>query len=403
MSFPVPFNEDARLAALYREVDPEAPADPELDRIARLAARSFGAGMGLVTLIDRDSQRIRAAHGTDLCATTRGEAFCAHTILSDAPMVVPDAAADPRFARSRLVVEPPGVRFYAGAPIVTDDGYRLGSVCVMDDTPRTGGAGDGELDILSDLAATAGTVLRGRGAGAAPSESAEAKEAFMRLVGHELRTPLNAIQGFGALLEAARERGELAPTHGAHVGHICTSARHLADLIERVLTFSNLDRGELALSEDELDVAALAADARSIAAGAAVNGEVPVRVEIPADAPRLRADREQLLAMLGNLLTNAVTAPGASAVAVHWRAAADGHALEVSDDGRGLSAQAKADALTPFRQADNRLARAGGGLGLGLPLTQRLIELHGGRLELDTAEGRGTTVRLVFPPWRVLG
>jgi len=403
MSFPVPFNEEARLAALYRAVDPETPADPELDRIARVAARSFGASTGLVTLIDRDVQHIRAAYGTELCDSARGDAFCAHTILSDAPMVVPDATADSRFAGSRLVVESPGVRFYAGAPIVTDDGYRLGSVCVLDDTPRPGGADEGELNILCDLAATAGAVLRGRGAGGAPSESAEAKEAFMRLIGHELRTPLNAIQGFGALLEAARERGELAPTHGAYVGHICTSARHLADLIERVLTFSNLDRGELALSEDELDVAALAAEAHSIAAGAAMQGEVQVRVQVPADAPRLRADREQLLAMLGNLLTNAVSAAGVSTVGVHWRAAADGHALGVSDDGQGLSDQGRAGALTPFRQADNRVARAGGGLGLGLPLTQRLIELHGGRLELDTAEGRGTTVRLVFPPWRVLG
>jgi PAS domain S-box-containing protein len=133
---PVPENEADRLAALrgYDALD-QAP-EPSFDRLARLAALLFSTPIALITLLDADRQVFKSHYGTDLRETSRDESFCAHAIHASGVTVVCDATLDTRFADNPLVLGPPHIRFYAGAPLETQKGFRLGAICVIDSEPR---------------------------------------------------------------------------------------------------------------------------------------------------------------------------------------------------------------------------------------------------------------------------
>jgi len=133
---PRPAGEPDRLAALRRYDVLDTPPEPAFDDLARLAAHVCGAPMALVSLVDDTRQWCKAELAFGRREVPRDASFCAHSILGPDVLVVPDATRDPRFAGSPLVTGPPGVRFYAGAPLVTPDGYALGTLAVLDRTPR---------------------------------------------------------------------------------------------------------------------------------------------------------------------------------------------------------------------------------------------------------------------------
>ena len=124
--------------------------EEEFDALARIAAEACDVPIALVTLVEADHQRLKANIGFDACEIPRDWSFCAHAILDAKLLVVRDATLDQRFAGNPLVESPPAMRFYAGAPLVTSDGYSLGTLCVLDYEPRelTGA----QLEVLETLA-----------------------------------------------------------------------------------------------------------------------------------------------------------------------------------------------------------------------------------------------------------
>jgi len=133
---PVPDNEALRQLALERTRLLDTPREACFDRLCRIARASFGARAAFISLIDRERQWFKSTQGVELCETERSTSFCGHAIVSDQIMVVPDALADPRFADNPAVTGELQVRFYAGAPLRSRDGYNLGTLCVVDDRPR---------------------------------------------------------------------------------------------------------------------------------------------------------------------------------------------------------------------------------------------------------------------------
>jgi PAS domain S-box-containing protein len=132
----LPANEEARLEALRDLEILDTPPEPEFDDLALIASQICGTPISAISLIDRHRQWFKASVGFQTRETSRDLAFCAHAILQRGLFIVPDAMEDPRFSTNPLVTTDPKIRFYAGAPLRTADGHALGTICVLDRTPR---------------------------------------------------------------------------------------------------------------------------------------------------------------------------------------------------------------------------------------------------------------------------
>ncbi|MEA2155545.1 MAG: phosphoserine phosphatase RsbU/P [Solirubrobacteraceae bacterium] len=150
MTAPLPQEAD-RLAAVRRYAILDTPPDGAFDRICALAARFFGVPLASVTIVDEERIWFKASQGIDATEIPREPGLCASAVLQDAPYVISDGLIDPRTANNPLVHGELGVRFYAAAPIVTGDGFRLGTLNVIDTKPRA--VTELEMQTLSDLAA----------------------------------------------------------------------------------------------------------------------------------------------------------------------------------------------------------------------------------------------------------
>ncbi len=151
MPYPIPSDESKRLAALQRYEILDTPSEVAFDRITTLAAELLGVPAVLVSLVDDARQWFKSNIGIGAPETPRDVAFCAHTIMANTTMVVPDATRDGRFANNPLVTGAPHIRFYAGAPIRTPDGFNLGTLCAIDFEPKQ--FTPGQISILEKLAA----------------------------------------------------------------------------------------------------------------------------------------------------------------------------------------------------------------------------------------------------------
>jgi GAF domain-containing protein len=153
MNAPLPKNEAERLATLRAYQILDTPPDAELNLITTLASRICSTPIALVSLVDEHRQWFKSKVGLSMAETDRNAAFCSHAILQQDVMEIGDAKADQRFADNPLVTEAPFIRFYAGAPLVAENGCALGTVCVLDYSPRTlTGEQRSSLSMLGELA-----------------------------------------------------------------------------------------------------------------------------------------------------------------------------------------------------------------------------------------------------------
>ncbi|HEX3617290.1 MAG TPA: ATP-binding protein, partial [Solirubrobacteraceae bacterium] len=221
-----------------------------------------------------------------------------------------------------------------------------------------------------------------------------AKSGFLSRVSHELRTPLNAILGFGQLLERDLvEQGERET-----LGQMLGAGRHLLAIVDDLLDLSRIEGGELRLSVEPVQIADALAEAKSLISPAATTAAVGVRQRPVNVDLYVRADRQRLIQVLLNLVSNAVkyNRRGGNVVISAGRTDGEMVRVEVSDTGTGISEEAIARLFTPFERLD-AASRGIEGTGLGLALARGLVESMGGSLTLASEEGVGTTVSVELP------
>jgi signal transduction histidine kinase len=231
-----------------------------------------------------------------------------------------------------------------------------------------------------------------------------AKSEFLANMSHELRTPLNAIIGFSEIIRDELFGPAGTPSYVEYAGDIWTSGSHLLNIINDILDMTKVEMGTFRLNEQEAGVADILASVHKLIAVEAERRRIlfpPTRAEPP--EIRIRCDPTRLRQILLNLLSNAVkfTNPDGT-IELTARQCDDGIEFRVRDDGVGIDPADFEHILAPFGQVQSTYARNHQGVGLGLSLTKVLVEQHGGRLALDSAVGRGTTVTVTLPPTRIV-
>ena len=225
-----------------------------------------------------------------------------------------------------------------------------------------------------------------------------AKSTFLANMSHELRTPLNAIIGFAEVLKMELLGPIGTDRYRSYSQDIYASANHLLELITDILDLSTIEAGRRSLQTTSVDLLEEARYALRLVEGAAASKTIKLTVERQTDETRVSADRRAVRQMLTNLLSNAVKFTLAEGcVALELNGSPDGLAVTVRDTGVGIPAEDIDRITKPFERSDLGYARSQEGSGLGLSLTKSLIELHGGKLSIDSRLGQGTAVTLHFP------
>ncbi len=231
----------------------------------------------------------------------------------------------------------------------------------------------------------------------------QAKSRFLANMSHELRTPLNAIIGFSELMRDQMFGPIGNRRYVGYVEDINASGRHLLGIVNDVLDLSKLEARSMQLAHDRVDPAALAIDCASVLQPQAASARVRILTEGPDRPVWIDGDALRLKQVLLNLLSNAVkfSYTGGEVALTQTLAADGGLVIAVHDDGIGMDTAGVATALEPFGQVENSWTKKHAGTGLGLPLAKWLVELHDGRLDIESAPGEGTTVKVTLPPARV--
>jgi PAS domain S-box-containing protein len=275
----------------------------------------------------------------------------------------------------------------SGTPIVDDDGVFRGH-------RGTGSNITGAVEVEVAL----------RSAKDAAEAASRAKSQFLATMSHELRTPLNAVIGFSELLGTFIP-GPLNAKQSEYVRDIHGSGRHLLGIVDDILDIAKADVDHLELHETVVDLAELLHGVLRLLAERVARGAVRIEIAIPDEVCSIRVDERRLRQVLLNLLGNAVKftpAGGSVRVTASLDAATRSFILRIIDTGIGIAVDDLAKVTEPFWQAPRDLNRAHEGVGLGLSVSRRIVERHGGRLEIESGIGAGTAVSVVLPLKRVV-
>ena len=237
-------------------------------------------------------------------------------------------------------------------------------------------------------------------AGKARAESAsQAKSEFLANISHELRTPLNAIIGFSEVMETETFGPLGGPRYRDYASDIRGSGVHLLNIINNILDLSRVELGRLDLHVGRVEVGKLVAEVVEMLRRQAAAAEVAIEIDVDPTLPPIESDEQKLRQVLLNILSNALKfTPAGGRVTVCAQPERDGGCrIAVEDNGIGMAPESIPIALAPFGQIDSSLARKYGGTGLGLPLAKRFAILLGGRLDIRSAAGAGTTVSVILP------
>jgi signal transduction histidine kinase len=213
---------------------------------------------------------------------------------------------------------------------------------------------------------------------------------------HELRTPLNAILGYTELILDS-VYGDTPEKMRGVLERIERNGRHLLGLINDVLDLSKIEAGQLILSLGGYSLQNVVHTAFSAVEPLAKEKKLAFNVEVPPDLPPGHGDERRLTQVLLNLVGNAIKFTDTGEVAIRASAANGSFSVAVRDTGPGISAVDQAKLFQEFQQADNSITRKKGGTGLGLAISKRIIEMHGGKIRVDSVAGQGSTFSFTLP------
>ncbi|GAA3218974.1 ATP-binding protein [Dactylosporangium siamense] len=393
-------DEPQRLAALRETGILDTRAETDFDDIAALAADICDAPIAMVSMVDADRQWFKARVGWDPEQSARDDSFCTHVVRDRQLLEIDDAAADPRYATNPAIAEH-GVRFYAGAPMLLQDGHAAGTVCVMDRKPR-------HLTLqqrraLRSLARHAAAHLELRRYARTVGHTADRlreldrlKDSFLASVSHELRTPLASVRGYIEVLLDEDEAANDPETVRRFLAVMQRNADRLLRLIDDLLLVARLHETGLRLDVVEVDLNELAFQATLTSRPIAEHKRLTLTTRTDGPVPTT-GDPERLAQALNHLLFNAIKFTPAGGHVTVTTTATPHPTLSIVDTGVGVPAEDLPHVFDRFHRSSTADHLAAQGAGLGLTIVKAIIDAHHGDITVTSAPGEGTTVCLTLP------
>jgi PAS domain S-box-containing protein len=393
---------------LTRRMAAQLDPDQLLQEVVDQLAETFGYYHAHIYLLTEDGETLAVAaglgeagelmkaagHDIQLAASVSLVAEAARTL---SPVAVADVAQSPTHLPNPLL---PDTRSEAAIPLYI--GERL--IGVLDVQRRQRGPfGEPEIRTLQIIANQASIALSNAELYQEQLRTTERlrevdllKSEFLATMSHELRTPLNAIIGYSELLidEVSPQLNEMSRED---LEAIHSSSHHLLAIINDILDLAKIEAGRMALDQAEVDLREFLPEVVEMSRVLLEGKPVELRLDMAEDLPPIRADQTRLRQIIWNLLSNAskFTEEGEVVVGCHPE---DGWMrFYVHDTGTGIAPEHQHIIFDRFRQADGSLTRKKGGTGLGLAITRHLVEMHGGRIWLESELGQGTTFYVDMP------
>ena len=227
-------------------------------------------------------------------------------------------------------------------------------------------------------------------------EASRLKSQFLASMSHELRTPLNSVIGFSKVL-LNRLDGDLTERQEAYIRSVYNSSTHLLQLINGILDFSRSEAGKLEMHPENIDMHELVDECVESSLPLVREKRLKIEKDVPLELPVLVADRTKIKQILLNFLSNALKFTTEGRVVVQVRPEPNAVHVSVADTGIGIRDSDLERLFEPFRRLDSPLAREAGGTGLGLTISKRFVELHGGRIWAESRENHGSTFHFTVP------
>jgi signal transduction histidine kinase len=228
------------------------------------------------------------------------------------------------------------------------------------------------------------------------AQASQHKSQFLANMSHELRTPLNAILGYTELM-LDNIYGELPEKARMTLERVQTNGKHLLGLINDVLDLSKIEAGQVDLSLDDYSMKDVVYNVFTVVESLANNKSIGLKVSLAPELPRSRGDERRLTQVLLNLVGNAIKFTDRGEVEIKASSANGSVTVAVRDTGPGIAAGDQAKIFEEFQQADSSTTKEKGGTGLGLAIARRIVEMHGGRLWVESKIGEGSTFSFTVP------
>lgn len=386
-----PANENARLSNLEAYSIMDTHADKGFDEIVALASTICGTPISLVTLLDDRRQWFKARHGLDITETTRETAFCAHAILQNDIMVVPDALEDERFFDNPLVIGFPDIRFYAGMPLITPSGYKMGTLCVIDSQPRELTATQlYSLEILSRQVVKQMELHKNN---LELSRINEVDKKLLSIIAHDLRSPFSSIYSVLDLVEQYNLPPEqfkaMVPMMRQSVN---TGLDLVGNLVEWALTqFEGKGTVKESVSiKDTVDQIIAANQQLFDRKGNLARNTIP-------DTHAVYADKKKIEFVFRNLLLNANKFTNNGTIKVSSKIQEGKLSICISDTGKGIPSTIIDNLFSWQKKTSTEGTHGEKGSGLGLPMCKEFIEADGGKIWVECTPGKETCFYFTLP------
>ena len=379
MNTPLNLDETERLKSLSEYEILDTPPQQVFDDLTDLAAVICDTPMALISFVDADRQWFKSKVGTTLSETKREDSICLHTIKSKEMLVIENVSTDSRFSNNLLVTGYPKIKFYAGAPLISEKGYALGSLCVLDFQPRK--LSEVQTRLLKVLAGQVMQNLELRRLQKVRFAKVNIMNDMASVIAHEINNPLTIINSHATLIAVSLEQEMF------NQKFVVESAKKIINAVKRIskiiTNLKEISLGERTVAVEEVRLVDLIDESISYCKERVDEHQIDLRVQCLCDMNTMILCRSvQISQVLLNLLNNAID--GICDLPEKWiqlrvEAELDKIKFSVMDSGHGIEPDILAKIFTPFFTTKG----VGKGSGLGLSISKEILEMHHGTLIYD--------------------